>query len=196
MDSNVIKEISGRGIPVPGNDIDTDRIIPARYLRAVTFEGMGEHAFEDDRIAGGHPFDDARYQGAKILIANANFGCGSSREHAPQALNRWGIEAIVSESFAEIFQGNCTAIGVPCVTASSEDVSMLMAKVDSDPSLVIDIDLTGCKITGSGIDIAVSMPEGMRKQFLDGLWDSTGMLVDGMDEARKTAERLPYISGF
>ncbi|MDP6124804.1 MAG: isopropylmalate isomerase, partial [Candidatus Latescibacteria bacterium] len=96
-------------------------------------------------------------------------------------LNRWGIEAIVSESFAEIFQGNCTAIGVPCVTASSEDVSMLMAKVDSDPSLVIDIDLTGCKITGSGIDIAVSMPEGMRKQFLDGLWDSTGMLVDGMD---------------
>ncbi|MBM3302820.1 MAG: 3-isopropylmalate dehydratase small subunit, partial [Deltaproteobacteria bacterium] len=174
----------------------TDRIIPARYLRAITFEGLGEHAFEDDRKSGDHPFDDARFRGASILIANANFGCGSSREHAPQALMRWGIKGIVGESFAEIFHGNCTAMGLPCVTARPADVQALMGAVGSDPAAEVAIDLKDRTVTCGDLKIPVQIPEGARVQLLEGAWDATGMLLEASDVVRQVAKRLPYISGF
>ena len=148
--SSVVKQIKGRVVPVRGADIDTDRIIPARYLRTVTFENLGEHAFEDDRVGGGHPFDEARFQGAQILVANANFGCGSSREHAPQSLLRWGIKAFVAESFAEIFFGNCVALGLPCLKAAAADVQKLQAAVEAEPAQEVEIDLDARVVRYSG----------------------------------------------
>jgi len=132
-----VKQVSGTGIPLRGNDIDTDRIIPARFLKCVTFDGLGEQVFADDRSAleGDHAFDQPHYQGASILVVNRNFGCGSSREHAPQAIARWGIQALVGESFAEIFFGNCVAIGVPCLTATPEIINQLQTALEQDPSL-------------------------------------------------------------
>jgi len=194
--ASIVARVAGRGIPVRGNDIDTDRIIPARYLRSITFEGLGEHAFEDDRKSGSHPFDDARFQGASLLIANANFGCGSSREHAPQALMRWGIQGIIGESFAEIFHGNCTAMGVPCVTARAADVQALMDAVNADPSQEITVDLKDKTVTCGDLKISIQIPEGVRVQLLEGAWDATGMLQEASEAVRKVAERLPYISGF
>ncbi len=191
-----VVNVSGRGIPVRGNDIDTDRVIPARYLISITFEGLGEHAFEDDRKSTDHPFDDSRFQGASILIANANFGCGSSREHAPQALMRWGIRALVAESFAEIFQGNATAMGVPCVTASPEDVGALMETVDGDPAQEITVDLREKTLTCGQTVIPLEIPDGTRVQLLEGAWDATGMLLEGAEKVRSVAKGLPYISGF
>ena len=148
--ASVIARIAGRGIPVRGNDIDTDRIIPARYLRSITFEGLGAYAFEDDRKSSAHPFDDPRFPGASILIVNANFGCGSSREHAPQALMRWGIQGVVGESFAEIFLGNATAMGVPCVTLKRADIQALMDAVEQHPSQEITIDLADKTLSWGG----------------------------------------------
>ncbi len=191
-----VSRVRGQALPVRGNDIDTDRIIPARYLRSITFEGLGEHAFEDDRKSGGHPFDDPRFQDASILIVNANFGCGSSREHAPQALMRWGIQAIVGESFAEIFQGNCTAMGLPCVTVQSEHARALMDAVEADPSQEIALDLTNKTLSCGGKNLPVEIPDGNRIQLLEGAWDATGMLLEGEDAVRKVAERLPYITDF
>ena len=191
-----IAQIKGRGIPVRGNDIDTDRIIPARYLRSITFEGLGEHAFEDDRKEGGHSFDAPRYQGASILIANENFGCGSSREHAPQALMKWGIQAIVGESFAEIFQGNCTAIGVPCVTAEAASIQCLMDAVEADSDLEVALDLRGKTLSFGETVLPIDLPEGNRVQLLEGAWDATGMLLEAVAEVRTVADRLPYIVGF
>ena len=193
---STVTRIAGRGIPVRGNDIDTDRIIPARYLRSITFEGLGEHAFEDDRKAGGHPFDDARFQGTSVLIANSNFGCGSSREHAPQALMRWGIQGIVAESFAEIFHGNCTAMGVPCVTAEAADIQALMDAVEADPSGEIAIDLRDKTLSYGDTKVPIQIPEGVRVQLLEGAWDATGMLLEGAEAVQQVAKRLPYISGF
>ncbi|MDP6779160.1 MAG: 3-isopropylmalate dehydratase small subunit [Candidatus Latescibacteria bacterium] len=194
--SSSVVEIEGRGIPLRGNDIDTDRIIPARYLRSITFEGLGEHAFEDDRKEGGHPFDHSRYQGASILIANENFGCGSSREHAPQALMRWGIHALVGESFAEIFRGNCTAMGVPCVTAGSEAIGLLMEAIEADPAIEATLDLRSKTLTYGETVLPIDIPEGNRVQLLEGAWDATGMLLEAADEVRSVADRLPYIAGF
>ncbi len=191
-----ISQIKGRGIPIRGNDIDTDRIIPARYLRSITFEGLGEHAFEDDRKQGGHPFDEPSYQGASILIANENFGCGSSREHAPQALMRWGIGSLVGESFAEIFQGNCTAMGVPCVTVDGKAVQRLMDAVEADPDLEATLDLRAKTLSFGETELPVNIPEGNRVQLLEGAWDATGMLLEAADEVRTVAGRLPYIKGF
>lgn len=194
--ASVVARVAGRGIPIRGNDIDTDRIIPARYLRSITFEGLGEYAFEDDRKSGSHPFDNPRFQGASILIANANFGCGSSREHAPQALMRWGIQGIIAESFAEIFHGNCTAMGVPCVTARPADVQALMDAVQPDPSQEIAIDLKDKTVTCGDLSIPIQIPEGVRVQLLEGAWDATGMLQEASEVVREVAARLPYISGF
>ena len=186
----------GRGIPVRGNDIDTDRIIPARYLRKITFEGLGEFVFEDDRKSVDHPFDEARYRGASILVVNANFGCGSSREHAPQAIMRWGVRAIVGESFAEIFQGNCTAMGLPCVTASAAIIQALMEAIESDPKREITVDLEAKTLACVDLEVAVGIPDGDRIQLLEGTWDATGMLLDGREAVRSIARNLPYISGF
>jgi 3-isopropylmalate/(R)-2-methylmalate dehydratase small subunit len=196
-----ITEIQGRAIPLPGDDIDTDRIMPARFLRAVTFEGLEQHVFEDDRKTGGHPynrhpFDVSHYQGASILLVNANFGCGSSREHAPQGLHRWGIEAIVGESFAEIFFGNSVMIGMPCVTASPEDVRELMSRVEKNPRLEVRIDLVKGTCEAGEFRCVVSLPPKIREAFTTGAWDTTGLLLDHFEQVEATANGLPYVSGF
>ena len=195
MDS--ITQIIGSGIPVRGNDIDTDRIIPARYLAKITFEGLGEFAFEDDRKSReSHPFDNPTYQEASILVANANFGCGSSREHAPQALMKWGIQGIVGESFAEIFQGNCTAMGIPCVTASPENIQSLMNGIETDPSKEIQVNLKSCMLNFGDLEFQTQIPNSNRLQLVEGAWDATGMLLEASDETRRVADGLPYVSGF
>lgn len=194
--SSVIKTIAGRGVVVRGADIDTDRIIPARFLRTVTFDDLGSHAFEDDRAAGEHPFDQARFQGASILLANANFGCGSSREHAPQALMRWGIKGFVAESFAEIFFGNCIALGLPCVRVAAEDMQALMAAVEGDPAQEITIDLATRTVRYVGGEQAAAIADSPREQFLKGSWDSLGQLLAADDQIESTTRKLPYMAGF
>jgi 3-isopropylmalate/(R)-2-methylmalate dehydratase small subunit len=191
-----ITQIDGRGVPLRGNDIDTDRIIPARFLVTVTFDGLEHHVFEDDRKAASHPFDDPRYQGASVLVVNANFGCGSSREHAPQALQRWGIKGIIGESFAEIFFGNSAMIGMPCVTAPAADVRAIMERIERNPDARAHIDLAAGTCEVDGFRCAVSMPPKTRQAFTSGAWDTTGMLLDRFDEVEATAARLPYVSGF
>jgi 3-isopropylmalate/(R)-2-methylmalate dehydratase small subunit len=192
-----IEQITGRGIPLLLDDIDTDRIIPARYLRCVTFEGLGEHAFEDDRQqAPNHPFNNTRFQGASVLIVGRNFGCGSSREHAPQALLRWGIKAIVGESFAEIFFGNCTANGIPCVCVSPDDARKLADAVTTDPSRAVTVDLVEKKVECAGMSAALTMQEGARQSLVTGNWDFLGQLIEAAPQIRQTAERLPYMKSF
>jgi len=195
---SAILSVAGRGIPLRGNDIDTDRIMPARYLKVVSFEGLEKHVFEDDRKTnrGPHPFGDMRYQDASVLVVNSNFGCGSSREHAPQGLHRWGINAIVGESFAEIFFGNSVMIGLPCVTASRGDVQKLMETVEKNPRAEVRIDLLAGTCEAGDFRCAVSLPPKMREAFTTGAWDTTGMLLENFDDVQKTAARLPYVSGF
>jgi 3-isopropylmalate/(R)-2-methylmalate dehydratase small subunit len=196
-----IERVTGRAVAVRGQDIDTDRIIPARFLKAVTFEGLGAHVFEDDRLgvkqAGGlHPFDNPAFAGAAILFANANFGCGSSREHAPQALRRWGIRAIVAESFAEIFFGNSLMIGLPCLTASPADLEALMSVAESRPTEGFTVDLRDLRVMGAGLSAAAGMPEAARDAFLSGDWDATGLLLADYEAVEATKARLPYVAGF
>jgi 3-isopropylmalate/(R)-2-methylmalate dehydratase small subunit len=191
-----VSRVTGKAIPVHGNDIDTDRVIPARYLRSITFEGLGDHVFEDDRKTTSHPFDEERFSGASVLLTNANFGCGSSREHAPQALARWGIQAIVGESFAEIFAGNCTAMGIPCLTASHAELERLMKAVEDDASAEITVDIKDKTVTCGDETIAAALPNGVRIQLLEGAWDATGMLLEGAGAVAKTARRLPYVNRF
>ena len=191
-----ITAVTGRGLPLRGDDIDTDRIMPARFLRAVTFEGLEQHVFEDDRKTTRHPFDEGRYRGASVLIVNSNFGCGSSREHAPQALQRWGIKALVGESFAEIFFGNSGMIGLPCVTASGEDVRRLLDLVERNPEAEIRIDLTAGTCDAGSVHCVVSLPPNVRDAFSTGAWDTTGLLLDRYDEVNATSARLPYVAGF
>ncbi len=198
-----VTRVEGRPLPLAGNDIDTDRIIPARFLKAVSFEGLEQHVFEDERKAGGyrgtnrpHPFDDPRYQGASVMIVDQNFGCGSSREHAPQALQRWGIQAIVGESFAEIFFGNSVMMGLPCVTASAADLQAIGARVATDPHVTLVVDLEAGTCTIGDFTCQVDMPPKSREALLTGAWDTTGLLLDKFDEVRATAARLPYsVSG-
>jgi len=191
-----ITTVEGRAVPMRGADIDTDRIIPGRFLRTVTFENLEQHVFEDDRKAGGHPFDDRRYAGASILLTNTNFGCGSSREHAPQALQRWGIQAVVGESFAEIFFGNSMMIGMPCLTASAADVERLQALVEQQPETVLRLDLAAGTCEAGAFRCAVTLPPKSREAFLTGAWDTTGMLLDRFEQVEAAAARLPYVSGF
>jgi len=195
--------IEGTAVPVRGDDIDTDRIVPARYLRTVTFAGLGQHAFEDDRAeltrAGKqHPFDAPAFAGARILLANKNFGCGSSREHAPQALMRWGagITAIIAESFAEIFNANCFSLGIPCVRLPEAACRALMAATDADPRLYYRINFEQCTIDAGPHHIVFDMAAGIRQRFLEGSCDSTAELLGNQARIRETAARLPYASGF
>jgi 3-isopropylmalate/(R)-2-methylmalate dehydratase small subunit len=192
------KRVEGRGCVLRGDDIDTDRIIPARFLRCVTFDDVGEHAFEDDReqAKGDHPFDDERYEGANVLIVGQNFGCGSSREHAPQALMRSGFDAFVGGSFAEIFFGNCTALGLPCVTLSAEDLSALMDSVTVGPDEQLVVDLEAREVRHRGSCWTVAIPDGTRDQLLEGTWNATAVLLGAGDAIEATAARLPYVSGF
>jgi 3-isopropylmalate/(R)-2-methylmalate dehydratase small subunit len=196
-------KISGTAVAVRGNDIDTDRIIPARYLRTVTFEGLGEHAFEDDRAqltrAGKqHAFDNPTFSSAEILLVNKNFGCGSSREHAPQALHRWkkGIKVVVGESFAEIFYGNCIALGVPCPAVSEGAIEQLMQAIEGDPTARVEVNLETQRIAVKDLNLELQIPEGPRQQFLEGRWDSTTELLEAEDQVIQRMQQIPYISGF
>ncbi len=197
--SSVIERITGRAIPLPENDVDTDRIIPARYLKFITFEGLGAYAFYDERFdeqgkPKPHPFNDPTYLGATILLAGANFGCGSSREHAPQALYRAGIRAILAPSFAEIFAGNSTAIGMPTVMVSPLHLETLITLVTQNPSTDIRIDLKYKTLsTSSGWTCPVDMNEGYRKAFLEGSWDTTAVLLANLDSIHKKAAALPSL---
>ena len=192
-----IAHISGRGIPLRGNDIDTDRIMPARYLRVVSFEGLEEHLFEDDRKANPqHPFNDPRYAGATILVVNENFGCGSSREHAPQGLVRYGIRAIIGESFSEIFLGNSAMLGLPCFSADHAAIEELQSLIVAEPSVVIEADVKTGIVTAGALRLTAAVPQAFRDAFLSGQWNPTAMLLDRFDEVRAVANRLPYVSGF
>ncbi|NJL00924.1 MAG: 3-isopropylmalate dehydratase small subunit [Spirulinaceae cyanobacterium RM2_2_10] len=191
-----ITRVSGHGIPLKGSDIDTDRIIPARFLRCVTFDGLGQHVFADDRqqANGQHSFDQPQYQGAEILVVNSNFGCGSSREHAPQALAKWGIQALIGESFAEIFFGNCVALGIPCLTATPETVEQLQTAIATTPQLSLVLDLVAQRVTGGDRQWPAHLADGARHMFLGGTWDSCGQLVANVDQVRATMQHLPYLS--
>ena len=196
-----IAKVQGRALPLRGDDIDTDRIMPARFLVGVSFEGLEQHVFEDDRKAAvrphnRHPFDVGQYQGAKILVVNSNFGCGSSREHAPQGLHRWGIDAVIGESFAEIFFGNSLMIGMPCVTAAPADVRALMDAIEKRPAAEVTIDLVAGTCEADGFRCAISMPPNARDAFTSGAWDTTGMLLDRYEQVDAAAARLPYVTGF
>lgn len=196
-----ITRVSGTGVPIRGNDIDTDRIIPARYLKEVTFARMGEYPFFDERYdAAGkkkdHPLNDSEYKGASILFVNKNFGCGSSREHAPQALYRFGIQAIVGESFAAIFAGNCTMMGVPTVTVGGKEIDQLIKSVEENPRTEYTVDLETKTLSYGNQKIAVDVPETYRIALTTGSWDSTTMLRANLDRVKETASKLPYLSGF
>jgi len=191
------RQVVGRGIPLPGNDIDTDRVIPARFLKAVTFEGMGEHAFEDARKQDPeHPFNQAVYQGASVLVVGQNFGCGSSREHAPQALMRWGIRALVGGSFAEIFFGNCVILGIPCLVASMADIEWLQKAIGREPQKVVMVDVERQEVRLGDRIIKATMPGGPRNQLVSGTWDSTAVLLEAGAAIEATAKKLPYVTGY
>ena len=201
MGAEKIQIIEGRALPIRGEDMDTDRIMPARFLKSITFEGLDQHVFEDDRLAARragdmHPFDAPRYQGASILLANRNFGAGSSREHAPQGLHRWGIRAVLGESFAEIFFGNSLMIGLACVTATAKDIEALMTLVERDPTATLKLDLRTGTCTAPGMTVPISIPEHVRDALMTGAWDTTGLLLDGYEQVNAVSARLPYIGGF
>jgi 3-isopropylmalate/(R)-2-methylmalate dehydratase small subunit len=196
-----ITTVTGTAVPIRGNDIDTDRIIPARYLKEVTFARMGNYPFFDERFDSAgkpklHPFNDPKYRGASILLVNKNFGCGSSREHAPQALNRFGIHAIVGESFAAIFAGNCTMMGVPSVTVSEASAELLMKTVEQNPSTCFTVDIATKTINFGEQRIAIDLPETYRSALTSGSWDSTALLRANLNQVKKTASKLPYVTNF
>ena len=191
------RQITGRGIPVTGNDIDTDRIIPARFLKEVTFESMGEHAFEDAKKANPeHPFNSPVYKGASVLVVGQNFGCGSSRAHAPQALMRWGIRAIVGGSYGEIFFGNCVMLGIPCLTVSQADLEWLQREIGKAPQTPVHVDIEKQEVRFGDRVIKATVPDGARKQLVAGTWDSTAVLLEGGEAIEATARKLPYVKGF
>jgi len=191
--------VSGTGVFIPGADIDTDRIIPARFMKCVTFDGLGEFAFYDVRFdehgnKTDHPLNDPRFAKASILVAGENFGCGSSREHAPQSLRKYGFNGVIAESFAEIFYGNSTTLAMPCVMASAADIKALEAALEADPNLVINIDVDALRVTTStGLDIAVKMPDSAREALITGRWDPIQELLDNESEIDKKAVELHYV---
>ncbi|MCL9817239.1 3-isopropylmalate dehydratase small subunit [Natronocalculus amylovorans] len=196
--ADIVEYVSGTGIPVRGNDIDTDQIIPARFMKVVTFDGLGEFAFFDQRFDDEdnqkeHPFNEPQFQNANILVVNNNFGCGSSREHAPQALMRWGIDAVVGESFAEIFAGNCLALGIPTVTVSQEDAEALQAFVDENPDAEIDVDVAAETVTYGDKTVDVTVDDAQRKALVEGVWDTTALMKANANAVREKAKSLPYI---
>ncbi len=195
-----VKQVSGRGVFIPGADIDTDRIIPARFMKCVTFDGLGEFAFYDVRFNPDtgektqHPLNDPRFSGASILVAGVNFGCGSSREHAPQSLKKYGFNAVIAESFAEIFFGNSTTLAMPCVVASANDIAALRAAIEANPATQITIDVEALRVrTDSGLDFAVKMPESAREALVSGRWDPIQELLDNSSAIEATAKKLHYV---
>ncbi|HIC58157.1 MAG TPA: 3-isopropylmalate dehydratase small subunit [Acidobacteria bacterium] len=192
-----ISRLDGTAIPVRGNNIDTDRIIPARFLKSITFDGLGGHVFEDDRQSmPNHPFSNPSYAGASILLVNENFGSGSSREHAPQALKRWGIAACIGESFSEIFLGNATTIGLPCATASAAGIKMLMDAVEQTPATRLALRVDALLVETAQLSHPVLIPAAIQESFLTGQWDAIGLLLDQFDQVRQVAAALPYVKGY
>ena len=192
-----ILSVKGRALPLRGNDLDTDRIMPARFLRAVTFEGLEKHVFEDDRASTpDHPFNNASYQGANLLVVNSNFGCGSSREHAPQGLLRYGIQAIVGESYSEIFLGNSSVLGIPCFTADPADIDRLQTQIENAPDTVVDVNVGTGKVTAGPVSVTAHLPAGVRDAFLTDKWNPTSMLLADFGQVQDVAQHLPYVSGF
>ena len=201
--SDIVKitQVSGTAVPIRGNDIDTDRIIPARYLKEATFARMGEYPFFDERFDASkkkkdHPFNDPEYKGASILFVNKNFGCGSSREHAPQALYRFGIQTIVGESFAAIFAGNCTMMGLPTVVVGAKEIAQLMKSVEENPRTEYIVDLDSKTLSYGQQKLAIDLPETYRTALTQGFWDSTALLRANLDQVKKIAGKLPYMTGF
>jgi 3-isopropylmalate/(R)-2-methylmalate dehydratase small subunit len=195
-----ITSVSGRAVPVLGNDIDTDRIIPARFMKCVTFDGLGEFLFHDvrkDPATGqttNHPLNDPRFKGATILLSGANFGCGSSREHAPQAIQKYGFKAIIAENFAEIFFGNSTTLGMPCVSASHDDIARIAAAIEKDPQTEVVIDLVKLEVRFAGQTVKITQRESARDALINGRWDAIGELLDGVPAVKETARKLPYLA--
>lgn len=192
-----ISQVAGRAVCVPGDDIDTDRIIPARFMRCVSFDGLGQYAFYDERFGPDgaekpHPINDPRFAGASILISGSNFGCGSSREHAPQALYRHGFRAILAESFAEIFFGNSTTLGIPCMVLAPSDLRALAGLVEADPQLEVICDVHGGRVTAADMDFPATLPPHAREALLVGKWDAIADLLEGLPAVRETASGLPY----
>ncbi|CAN5748164.1 3-isopropylmalate dehydratase small subunit [soil metagenome] len=189
-----ITRIEGTALPLRGDNIDTDRIIPARFLRAISFQGLEAHLFEDDRAeAGDHPAANAAYGNASLMFVEANFGCGSSREHAPQAIRRRGIQAVIGVSFSEIFFGNSVALGMPCVSVARDDARRLIDCAEQDPAAVFVLDLPEMGLSGAGITVSVTMPAPARESFVEGTWDATGLLLHDFHEVERVAARLPYL---
>jgi 3-isopropylmalate/(R)-2-methylmalate dehydratase small subunit len=192
-----ILSVTGRALPLRGDDLDTDRIMPARFLRSVTFEGLETHLFEDDRKANpAHPFNNPTYAGATILVVNANFGSGSSREHAPQGLARAGIRAIVGESFSEIFRGNSLMLGIPCFTADRASVDALQTLIEREPATQVDTRVDTGLVTAGSLSFTATLPPAVRESFLSGQWNPTAMLLDKFEEVRGVSDKLPYVVGF
>jgi len=194
-----ITSLTGRGVFVPGADIDTDRIIPARFMKCITFDGLGEFAFYDERKkADGsdkpHPLNDPRFAGASVLISGSNFGCGSSREHAPQSLYRFGFRAVLAESFAEIFFGNSITLGMPCMTLSRDDLVKLAAIIEKNPSAEIAIDVQNRKVICAGETFAAGLPHSAYEALVTGRWDAIADLLEGLPEVAKTAKSLAYVN--
>lgn len=192
-----ITEVTGRALPLRGNELDTDRIMPARFLKAVTFEGLENHVFEDDRKDNpNHPFNNTTYNGAAVLVVNENFGCGSSREHAPQGLLRWGVKAIVGESYSEIFRGNSSVLGVPCFTADKASIEKLQTLIEQQPQTTVHCDVATGLITAGDLKVQAALPAGVRDAFLTDKWNPTSMLLADFDQVKATATKLPYVVGF
>ena len=196
--SGSISQVSGTSVVVRGDDIDTDRIIPARFLKCVTFDALGPAAFADDRaeLAGAHPFDRPEHQEASVLLVNRNFGCGSSREHAPQALMRWGIRAVVGESFAEIFYGNCLALGIPCLSADHDTMLAIQAVAEANAAASFVVDVEALTLSSGDQQWALTLAAGPKQMLLSGQWDATGQLLANDDALKATAQRLPYLRQF
>ena len=196
--SGPIQLVEGRALVVAGEDIDTDRIIPARFLKCVSFDALGDQVFADDRkeMNGEHPFDQAQFQGASILVVNGNFGCGSSREHAPQALMRWGIRAVVGVSFAEIFFGNCLALGIPCTTAAPDEIKAIQAVIQADPSRSWSLNLEEMKLSGAEESWEIAVDSGPGEMLRSGRWDATSQLLDNCAQVDGLMEHMPYLNGF
>ena len=196
--SGPIQLVEGRALVVAGEDIDTDRIIPARFLKCVSFDALGDQVFADDRkeLNGEHPFDQARFQGASILVVNGNFGCGSSREHAPQALMRWGIRAVVGVSFAEIFFGNCLALGIPCLTGAPDEIKAIQSLVQADPSRSWSLNLEAMKLSAEEESWEVAVDSGPGEMLRSGRWDATSQLLDNGPKVDALMKHMPYLNGF